>query len=155
MLQFRIKKFRGTSKLLLLLVVLSLVTIGSPGGRSAEAATIALQNLFGPWQMTLFTLTGCGFGTNVVNFTLDANGMSTAFTNVFHSQGCGDGTSTTDTFTITSLNPNGSGTANMTCGIGCGFNFTIQVAPDGTIFNVVDVAPENPGNFLEGVAIHQ
>jgi hypothetical protein len=51
------------------------------------------------------------------------------------------------------LDSNGSGTAGLTCGAGCGFTFQIQVAPDRTVFNLVDVT--DPNNFLEGVAIHQ
>lgn len=151
MLQFKTSRRQAW---LVFLVVLSLVAIVSGGGQSAEAATIALANLFGPWQMTLISVAGgCGPGTALVTFTLDANGMATDAIEVSHSVGCGDTVLSGQTFQIISLNPNGSGVAGLSCGIGCGFTFAIQVAPGGTIFNLVDVT--DPGNSLEGVAIHQ
>jgi len=70
-----------------------------------------------------------------------------------HTAGCGDSTATNLPITITSLASNGSGTANLSCGSGCGFNFHIQVSADRSTFNLVDVS--DPGNFLEGTAIHQ
>jgi hypothetical protein len=66
---------------------------------------------------------------------------------------CGDGAAKDLPITITSLAANGSGTANLSCGSGCGFNFSIQVAPDRSTLNLVDVS--DPGNYLEGTAIHQ
>jgi hypothetical protein len=45
--------------------------------------------------------------------------------------------------------------ANLSCGASCGWNFDIQVAPDRSVFNVVDVSTANPNNLLEGTAIHQ
>jgi hypothetical protein len=56
---------------------------------------------------------------------------------------------------VQSLNTNGSGTANLTCGSSCGWNLNIQVSPDRSTFNLIDVSAANPGNFIEGVAIHQ
>lgn len=153
MLQFGLKTSRGARAWLVFLVVLSLVTIVSGGGQSTEAATIATQNLFGPWQITLTGVTGCGVSTLLVNLTLDTTGKDTNATIVTHSAGCGDGPLPGQTFQIISLNPNGSGMAGLSCGPGCGFTFAIQVAPDATIFNLVDIT--DPGNFLEGVAIHQ
>jgi hypothetical protein len=50
---------------------------------------------------------------------------------------------------------NGSGTAGLSCGTACGWALNIQVSPDRSIFNVVDVSPSSPGNYLQGVAIHQ
>jgi hypothetical protein len=73
---------------------------------------------------------------------------------VGHSTGCGD-SSTTQTLTVTSMNPNGSGKATLTCGPGCGWDFTIQVSPDRSMFNLVDVDPANPNNTPAGVAIHR
>jgi len=69
--------------------------------------------------------------------------------------GCGDGSTGINTFTIQSLNANGSGTANLTCGSGRGWNLNIQAAPERSSFNVVDVSSANPGNFIEGTAVHQ
>jgi hypothetical protein len=56
---------------------------------------------------------------------------------------------------IQTLKRDGSGTANLSCGVGCGWEFTIQVDRHGTIFNLVDVDPANPGNFVAGTAIRQ
>jgi hypothetical protein len=103
--------------------------------------------------MTLTGDTGCGISTSYVTFTLNSAGSGVA-TNTSHTQGCGNPTGTGE-FTILTLNANGSGTAGLSCGPGCGWAFHIQVSPDRSIFNVVDVDPTNPGNYLEGVAIHQ
>jgi hypothetical protein len=118
---------------------------------SASIGNISKGDLNGAWQVTLYGQGGCGVGTTQVNFTL-SNGVGTA-ANRSHTVGCGDSTTTGNTFTITSLSSNGSGTAGLTCGVGCGFTFDIQVAPDRASFNLVDLT--DPGNFLEGVAIHQ
>jgi len=72
-----------------------------------------------------------------------------------HTSGCGDPSSSGNPFVIQSLNPDGSGTANLSCGPGCGWNLIIQVAKNRQIFNVVDVDHLNPGNYVEGTAIHQ
>jgi len=105
--------------------------------------------------MTIIGQTGCGFGTTLYTFTLNASGSSSNVTGTYHTAGCGDGTSSGNTFTIQSLNADGSGTANLTCGSGCGWNLNIQVSPDRSKFNVIDVSSANPGNYIEGVAIHQ
>jgi hypothetical protein len=115
---------------------------------------ITIASLAGPWQMTLTGFTGCGMSTSVVTFTLDTNGTGSA-TNRSHTSGCGDPVSTGTPFTIQSLNPNGSGKAGLSCGTGCGWGLEIQVAKNRQIFNVVDIDPLNPGNYLEGTAIHQ
>jgi hypothetical protein len=127
------------------------------GGLTSEAeqatGTITKADLSGPWAMTVTGVTGCGETTMYVTFTLNSAGSGTS-TQQGHSAACGDNTGSAP-ITITSLNPNGSGTANLSCGTGCGWDFTIQVSPDRSVFNLVDVSPANPGNFLEGVAIHQ
>jgi hypothetical protein len=56
-------------------------------------------------------------------------------------------------FHVQSLKPNGSGTAGLTCGEGCGWQFNIRVAPNVSIFNLVDV--DNGGNYVIGTAIRQ
>lgn len=48
----------------------------------------------------------------------------------------------------------GSGTGNLSCGVSCGWELNIQVAASAQIFNLVDVAPENPNNYIAGTAIH-
>jgi hypothetical protein len=77
---------------------------------------------------------------------LNASGSSSNVTGTYHTAGCGDGTSSGNMFTIRSLNADGSGTANLTCGTGCGWNLNIQVSPDRSKFNVIDVSPANPEN---------
>jgi len=138
---------------LVLLGVLCLATLVSlvKLGR-ASIGTITKSDLTGPWQISLIHgLSGCGVATDKVNVTLNSTGSGTA-TVTSHTQGCGDSTST-QTFTISSLNSSGSGTAGLSCGTGCGFTFAIQVTPDRSVFNLVDVT--DPSNFVEGVAVHQ
>lgn len=123
--------------------------------RTSSVGNISKTNLAGPWQVTLVDSTGCNLGSLLVNFTLNASGVSTAATETGHTLGCGDGTSTGNTFTVQTLNPDGSGTANLTCGPSCGWNFKIQVSPDRSTFNLVDVSSANPGNFIAGKAVHR
>jgi hypothetical protein len=134
---------------------LSLVVVVAMTTPSSATGNIVKADLLGAWQMTIVGQTGCGFGTTLYTFTLNASGSSSNVTGTYHTAGCGDGTSSGNMFTIQSLNADGSGTANLTCGTGCGWNLNIQVSPDRSKFNVIDVSPANPGNFIEGVAIHQ
>ena len=64
---------------------------------------------------------------------------------------CGNG-DVVNTFAITALNPDGSGTAHLDCLDVCGFDFTIQVSPDRSMFNLVTVSPTDTGEMLAGVA---
>jgi hypothetical protein len=139
---------------LVILAVLSLVTVTSlvKLGR-ASIGTVTKADLSGPWQIALNGNTGCGLVGMLFTGTLNAAGSGTG-TLVTHGQ-CGDSTETGQTLTITSLNSNGSGTANLSCGPACGWNFNIQVSPDRSVFNLVDVSTVNPGNFVAGVAVHQ
>ncbi len=105
--------------------------------------------------MTIVGQTGCGFGTTLYTFALNASGSSSNVTGPITRLDVSDGTSSGNMFTIQSLNADGSGTANLTCGTGCGWNLNIQVSPDRSTFNVIDVSPANPGNYIEGVAIHK
>jgi|SRR5580704_1724468 hypothetical protein len=120
----------------------------------SSLGNISIPDLAGSWQVTLYGSTGCGVGTTVANFTLDTSGVASNIAETFHTVGCGDGSVSTNTFTILSLNQDGSGTANLTCGAGCGWNFNIQVSPDRSTFNLVDVSSLNPGNFQAGVAVN-
>jgi hypothetical protein len=120
----------------------------------SPSGNIAISDLTGSWQMTLYGQTGCGIGSIDANFTLNSSGAAPTVNETYHTTGCGDGTSSNGTFQIQSLNANGYGTAGLTCGSGCGWLFDIQVSPDRSTFNVVDVYPENPGNFLTGVAVN-
>jgi len=134
-----------------------------------QAQSLGVATLAGPWQATLlWSGSGCGAQSAVVNFTLDATGTTNSATVTYHSQlsypvtptACGDRTETDQTFQITSLNPNGSGTAFLSCndfgvGVPCGFILTIQVDLLRLSFNIADIAPANPGNFVVGTAIRQ
>jgi len=121
--------------------------LGSPAG------DIVTSDLTGSWQMTIYGQGGCGIGTSVVTFTLNSSGVANNATSTSHN-GCGDTTTSGNTFTIQSLNSNGSGTAGLSCGTGCGFTFNIQVSPDRSSFDAVDVSSTNPGNFLAGLAVN-
>ena len=148
------KKHRSVR--LAVLVALGLITVAAMVRPSkASIGNVSKSDLAGAWQMTIIGETGCGFGTTLYTFTLNSSGSSSNVSGTYHTVGCGDGTSAGNTFTINTLNANGSGTANLTCGPACGWNLNIQVAPDRSTFNVVDVASVNPGNYIEGVAVHQ
>jgi len=123
--------------------------------RQSTAGFISKTNLAGPWQLAIDSQTGCGTSAMLVSFTLNATGVANNITTTSHTSGCGDGTVTGNTFTIQTLNADGSGTANLTCGPACGWNLNIQVSPDRSTFNVVDVSSANPGNFMIGKAIHK
>jgi hypothetical protein len=118
----------------------------------AADGNIVKSNLAGKWQIALGGFTGCGNHALLMTVTLDANAAGTNGTLVSHG-GCGDGTQTNQSFTVSQLAVSGSGTANMSCGEGCGWNFKIQVAPDRSTFNLVDVS--DPNNFLVGTAVRQ
>jgi hypothetical protein len=122
---------------------------------NSTAGKIVDTNLAGKWQVAIYGQGGCGIASSLVTFTLSAKGVATNAAETSHSAGCGDSTSSGNTFTVTSLNADGSGTANLTCGTACGFNYNIQVSPDRSTFNLVDVSTANPGNFQIGTAIHQ
>ena len=124
-----------------------------PVASSANAEDITIAQLRGKWQAALlWSSSGCGPMSGLLNFTFGLNGTTSTATLIRNSVQCGTVTST-EAFTIQSLNPNGSGTAGLTCGPGCGWGFHIQVAPNVQIFNLVDI--DNPSNFVEGTAIRQ
>lgn len=142
---------------LIALVALTLIlsSLRPPSAAAeTEGYSITLASLQGPWQMTLTGVGGCGFSTNLLQFTLDAAGHGVS-SGLYHTERCGDGTFRSYPFTIQTLNPDGSGTANWSCGPGCGWNFIIQVARLSQVFTAIDVDPANPGNFLSGTAIRQ
>ena len=153
----KLTRYCGNKTRLFVYAALSaLVTLFALSVPGSATGIMSKADLQGYWQMTIVGQTsGCGIGSTLYTFTLDANGVATNVTAVSHSQGCGDVTTTGNSFTVTSLNANGSGNANLTCGVGCGWNLRMQVSPDRTMFNVVDVSSANPGNFIEGIAIHQ
>lgn len=136
-----------------LLVLFSIGAVAVFTTPSFATGNVVKADLAGNWQITLYGQGGCGVGTSLVTFTLNASGAATNAVEKSHSVGCGDTSSSGNTFTIQSLNSNGSGTAGLSCGTGCGFTFSIQVAPDRSSFNLVDIT--DPNNFLIGVAVHQ
>jgi hypothetical protein len=139
------------------LVVLSLVTIAfGIGAQTLQAAPPGVARLAGPWQAALvWSGSGCGPMSGVVNFTLDKTGVDHKATLRTHGA-CGE-SRTTETFRIDSLNSDGSGMAGLTChsGVACGWVLTIQVDRKGTIFNMADIEPTNPLNYVAGTAIRQ
>lgn len=147
------KRNRKLMQIVLSVVACLAVAVSLAKLSSGTVGTIGKADLSGNWQVTLYGQGGCGVGTTQVNFNLNGSGVSNAATSKSHTVGCGDSTTTGNTFTITSMTNNGSGTASLTCGAGCGFTFSIQVSPDRSTFNLVDIT--DPGNFLEGIAIHQ
>jgi len=148
-------KCRKSTGIVLLSTLCLVVVITAVEASKASTGIVSKSDLAGSWQMTIVGQTGCGFGTQVYNFSLNASGSSSSVTGTSHTSGCGDTSISGDTFTIQSLSSNGSGTANLTCGSGCGWNLNIQVSPERSSFNVVDVSSANPGNFIEGTAVHQ
>lgn len=144
------------------LSLVCLILLAIPLGKVAKAAHeqdgIRIADLAGSWQAALlWSGSGCGPASGVLNFTLDTSGSTNSATLTGHAgaaPGCGDQV-TTQTFTIQTLNADGSGTAGLTCGVGCGWELTIQVDRSRNLFNMVDVDPANPGNFVEGTAIRQ
>jgi hypothetical protein len=135
------------------LIVLCLVTIVSVAKLSKATGVIGKEDLAGPWQIALQGNTGCGSNALLWTGTLNASGVGTG-TLVSHSTGCAN-SSSTESFTITSLSSNGSGKATLACGTGCGWDLTIQVSPDRTTMNLVDVDPLNPLNTPAGMGVHQ
>lgn len=144
---------------LIVVTVLCLVTIATgvapavAANRQQNSRPPWLSKLQGPWTITLIGFTGCGQSAMLVDVTLDASGKGSA-TTTYHTQ-CGDSQQGGLPFVVQTLHSDGRGTANLSCGTGCGWEFQIQVNHDATIFNLVDVDPNNPGNFVQGVAIHQ
>ena len=107
---------------------------------SYATGTIGKDDLSGPWAITLIGDTGCGSTSMLATGPLDTTGNST----------------TTEDFKIITLSPNGSGTAGLTCNNkqNCGWTFAIQVAPDRSVFNLVDIS-DVENNRLQGTAVHQ
>ena len=139
----------------IMIIALCVVSVFTVIQVSKATGAIGKADLVGSWQATLLLAnSGCGPMSVLVNFTLNTAGSATNATLTSHSS-CGTTTTTGQTFTVSSLATNGSGTAGLSCGTGCGWNFHIQVSPDRAIFNLVDVDVNNPGNYVQGVAIHQ
>jgi hypothetical protein len=118
----------------------------------SPSGNIAISDLTGSWQLTLYGQTGCGIGTTGAVFVLNGGGTTSGVIEVYHTTICGNGSEIGYTFAVTSLNANGYGTATLGCGSGCAFDFDIQVSPDRSTIAFVDVS--DSGNFLAGVAVN-
>jgi hypothetical protein len=123
---------------------------------SSVADNIVTADLKGDWQVSLMghqLRPECVPQDVVVSaaaiMTLNAAGAGTI--NATLRTTCGNG-DVVNTFAITALNPDGSGTAHLDCGGGCGFDFSIQVSPDRSVFNLVTVSAADSGDMLAGVA---
>jgi hypothetical protein len=149
------KKHRQHVRVALLVALGLVAVVAAVRPSKASIGNVNKADLAGAWQMTTIGQTGCGFGTTLYTFTLNGSGVASNVVATSHTAGCGDSTSTGATFQIQALNGNGSGTAGLGCGTGCGWNLNIQVAPDRSTFSLIDVSAANPGNFIEGTAIHQ
>jgi hypothetical protein len=132
----------ATLSLLLIIIITAAVPASATGN-------IVKSDLTGTWRMELRGNTGCGFVTMWVIAQITSGGSGDALLET-HGQ-CGDSTLKFQTFTVKSLTAKGTGTATLSCGSGCGWLFNIQVAPDRSKFNLVDIS--DPGNYLEGVAV--
>jgi len=148
------RKFGQVKKIAAVLAFSAISTAAMVAPSEASIGTITKADLSGNWQMTLSGFTGCGNSAMLANFYVDYTGSSTNVVLKTHGQ-CGDSTVTAQTFKVLTMSATGAGTANLSCGPGCGWNLVIQVAPDRSTFNVVDIDPVNPGNYIAGVAVHQ
>ena len=133
------------------LALITFVSAIAPGAAQEvkPRSPIAVANLAGTWQVAIELNGGCGVGSKVVIFTLNASGTGPASYEA-NTLECGPG-SGTGTMTITSLKSDGSGTAVLSLNfVG---NFDIQVSPNGQVMNMVEVA--DTGNYDVGTAVKQ
>lgn len=136
---------------LVALMVVTLVSTVIPAAAEIVKPQVTVAQLAGSWQATIVGEGGCGFGTKLVTFTLNSSGLATDATWSYHNTGCGDNEFTGQTFEILTLNSAGTGTAQLGIGGGVVLTFSIQVAPNHQVFNMVDIT--DSGNYEEGTAI--
>jgi hypothetical protein len=134
-----------------LFTALSLLLLFGTATPSWATGNIVKSDLKGTWRISLRGLTDCGFASMLATITMGTNGSGTGPLEI-HGY-CGDSTLPGETFTVGTLSKLGAGTASLTCGAGCQWNFNIQVAPDRSKMNLVDVNPLETTHFLDGVAI--
>ena len=120
--------------------------------QAAEPASFSVAQMAGSWRMAFSGFTGCGNTSMLMDVTLAQDGRSVNGVLTQHGS-CGDSVLAGQAFRIESLSSDGSGTAAMGCGDSCGWNLIIQVSRDRQTFNMVDVDPINPGNYISGVAV--
>jgi len=144
-------------KLFSVLAVVCLVVFGVFVYRTkADASPLTIYSLGGQWRLSFAGTTGCGYGTQVSDISMNTSGYGSVPTGQakFHTQGCGDGYSTGPTqFIVQTLNPDGTGTGNLSCGPGCGWELELQLSRNGDVFSFTGVDFGNPGNFVSGTVI--
>ena len=131
------------------ITIVSAVAPGAAQDVKTHPAKITLAKLAGTWTAGIELNGGCGIGSKLVTFTLNAKGTGTA-TYHYNTQECG-ASSGTGTMEITSLNEDGSGTAVLSINFVGDFN--IQVSPNGQVMGMVEIV--DTGNYDVGVAVKQ
>jgi hypothetical protein len=134
------------------LALITLVSAVAPGAAQdvkPQPAAITLADLAGTWTAGIELNGGCGIGSKLVTFTLDASGTGPASYH-YNTSECG-AASGTGTMTITSIQPNGSGTAVLSINFVGDFN--IQVSPNGQVMGMVEIV--DTGNYDVGVAVRR
>src|SRR5688572_7584810 len=134
-----------------MLAMFSLLFLFGTATPSSATGNIVKSDLKGTWNVSLEGRTGCGFVSMLATMTFSTNGIGTGPIQI-HGE-CGDSVLAAQTFTVNTLTTKGAGTATLTCGGGCSWHFNIQVAPDRTKFNLVDVTPTDTSAFVAGVAV--
>ncbi len=138
--------------LLAALMIVTFVSVVIPAtaqdGKVAPPA-ITLGALRGTWTAGIELNGGCGIGSKLVTFTLNAKGTGPA-TYTYNTAECGSA-SGTGTMTITSINADGSGTAVLSINFVGDFN--IQVSPNAQVMGMVEIV--DTGNYDVGVAVKQ
>jgi hypothetical protein len=134
---------------LALITFVSAVAPGAAQDVKIQPAAITLADLAGTWSAGIELNGGCGIGSKLVTFTLDASGTGPASYH-YNTAECG-AASGTGTMTITSLQADGSGTAVLS--INFVGNFNIQVSPNGQVMGMVEIV--DTGNYDVGVAVRR
>jgi hypothetical protein len=134
---------------LALITFVSAVAPGTAQDVRIQPAGITLAKLAGTWTAGIELNGGCGIGSKLVTFTLNASGTGPA-TYQYNTSECGSA-SGTGTMTITSIEANGSGTAVLSINFVGDFN--IQVSPNGQVMGMVEIV--DPTNFDVGVAVKE
>jgi hypothetical protein len=139
---------------LAVLAALALITLVS-AALPAEAQEVpirppvTLASLAGRWTAGIELNGGCGIGSKLVTFTLNAKGEGPA-TYQYNTTECG-AFSGTGTMAITSIEANGSGTAVLSINFVGDFN--IQVSQNGQVMGLVEIV--DTGNYDVGVAVKE
>jgi hypothetical protein len=134
---------------LALITLVSAVTPAAAQDVQILPTGITLAKLAGTWTAGIELNGGCGIGSKLVTFTLNAKGTGPA-TYQYNTAECG-AASGTGTMTITSIKPDGTGTAVLSINFVGDFN--IQVSPNAQVMGLVEIV--DTGNYDVGVAVKQ